>query len=371
MTRKSSIPVSRPALIGKEKEFILDCINSTWISSTGKYIEFFEKSFADYIGIKNAIACSNGTAALHLALLAISIGHGDEVIVPALTYVAVANAVTYTGAKPVFADAEPDTWNIDYHKIEPLITLKTKAIIVVHLYGHPCDMNPIMKIAKKYNLYVIEDAAEALGAEYKRKLCGSIGDISTFSFYGNKMITTGEGGMVVTNDARLAGKVRRLKGQGMDQSRRYWFPVLGYNYRMTNIQAAIGLAQMENIDKFLGKRRKISEWYNEHLKGISGITLPVEKKYAKHSCWLYSILIEKEFRKSRDKVITLLAEKGVETRPFFYPMHIMPVYRDKTNAPNLRNAEVVASKGLNLPTFYELTHDEIEYIAGLLKGYRK
>lgn len=360
------IPVSKPALIGNEKEYVLDCLDSGWISSNGKYIKLFERKFAEYLGVSHAMSCSNGTIALHLALLSLGIGPGDEVIVPTLTYVATANAVKYTGATPVFADSEPDTWNIDPKKIEALINGKTKAIMPVHLYGHPCDMDPIMEIAKKYGLHVVEDAAEAIGAKYKERPCGSIAHISTFSFYGNKTITTGEGGMVVTDDDALAAKVRILKGQGMDPNHRYWFPVVGYNYRMTNIQAAIGLAQMENVDKLVEKRRKIARWYNENLKGISGITLPLEKDYAFHSYWMYSILIEKKHGKSRDEVMGFLLKEGIETRPFFYPMHIMPVYRQ--NAPGLKNAETIASKGLCLPTFYELEEEKVEYIVDLLKN---
>lgn len=359
------IPVSRPALIGREKEYVMDCIESSWISSNGKYIELFETKFAEYIVVKHAIACCNGTAALHLALLALGIGHGDEVIVPALTYVATANAVKYTGATPILTDADIATWNIDPEKIESLITPQTKAIIPVPLLGHPCDMDPVMEIAKKHSLFVIEDAAQALGARYKRKMCGSIADISTFSFYGNKTITTGEGGMVVTNDDGLAAKVMLLKGQGMDPGRRYWFPTIGYNYRMTNIEAAIGLAQLENIDKFLEKRGMIAKWYSKYLRKIPGITLPVEKDYAEHSYWLYSILIEAEYGKSRDDTMATLAENGVETRPFFYPMHIMPVYADNKST-KLNNAELIASKGLMLPTFFELKEADIEFIASVL-----
>lgn len=363
---KARIPVSRPALIGREKEYVMDCLDSNWISSNGKYISLFETKFAEYLGVKHALACCNGTVALHAALLALGVGPGDEVIVPTLTYVAAANAVTYTGATPVFADSDPDTWNIDPEKLESLITPKTKAIIPVPLYGHPCDMDPIIDVAKKYGLFVVEDAAEALGAQYKGRMCGSIADISTFSFYGNKTITTGEGGMVVTNDDSLAAKVHLLKGQGMNPNRRYWFPVVGYNYRMTNIEAAIGLAQMENIDNFLNKRRLIAQWYNNRLKDISGITLPIEKNYAWHSFWMYSILIEGAYGKSRDEVMKMLADQRVETRPFFYPMHIMPVYEDNPSA-NLRTAETIASKGLNLPTFYELAEDDVEFITEVLR----
>ena len=359
------IPVSRPALIGREKEYVLECLDSVWISSNGKYIELFEKKFAEYLGTKHAITCSNGTVALHLALLALGIGAGDEVIVPSLTYVATANAVKYTGATPVFAESEPDTWNMDPGKIEPIITPRTKAIVAVPLYGHPCDMDPIIKITRANRLYLIEDAAEAVGAKYRGRLCGSIADISTFSFYGNKTITTGEGGMVVTNDNYVAEKVKLFKGQGMDIRKRYWFVEVGYNYRMTNIQAAIGLAQLENVEKLVAKRRQIADWYNSSLKDNNKITLPAEKDYATHSYWMYSILIEDTFGKSRDEVMDYLTTKGVETRPFFYPMHVMPVYK-QDNAPQLTLAEDIARKGTSLPTFFELTKEDIIYISSLL-----
>ncbi len=366
MTNKIYIPVSKPALIGKEKEYVIDCLDSSWISSNGKYIELFEAKFAEYLGVKHAVSCCNGTVALHVALLALGVGPGDEVIVPTLTYVASANAVTYTGATPVFADSDPDTWNIDPARLEALITPNTKAIMPVPLYGHPCDMDPIMELARKHNLFVLEDSAEALGAKYKGRLCGSIADISTFSFYGNKTITTGEGGMVVTNNDSLAAKVQLLKGQGMDPERRYWFPMVGYNYRMTNIEAAIGLAQLENVQEFLAKRRLIAKWYNENLKDIPGVILPTEKDYVTHSFWMYSILVDKEYGRGRDDVMNMLAENGVETRPVFYPMHVMPVYRagEKTT---LRNAEAIASKGINLPMYFEFTKSDVVFVATVLR----
>jgi len=360
------VPVAAPALIGNEKIYVNDCLDTNWISSNGLYIQRFEDAFAQFLGVKHAIACCNGTAALHLALLALEIGPGDEVIIPTLTYVATANAVRYTGAEVVLADSEPNTWNIDPEKLEALITPKTKAIIPVPLYGHPCDMDPIIELANKYDLFVIEDSAEALGAKYKEQFSGSIADISTFSFYGNKTITTGEGGMVVTNDDHLAANVRLFQGQGMDPQKRYWFPVVGYNYRMTNIAAAIGLAQLENIDKFLEKRRVIACLYNEMLTGVHGITLPREESYAIHSYWMYSILIEDAYGKTRDETMQLLGKRGVETRPIFYPMHLMPVY-GRGDCQGLEVAADIASKGINLPTFYELSSEEIEYIASVLR----
>jgi perosamine synthetase len=366
---KRSIPVSKPAFLGREREYTLDCLDSSWISSNGPYLGRFEKNFSEYLGVKHAIVCANGTVALHLALLAAGIGRGDEVIIPTLTYVATANAVTYTGATPVLADSEPDTWNLDPNKIEMLITDRTKAIIPVPLYGHPCDMDLIIRIAKKFGLIVIEDAAEALGAEYKKRKCGSIADISTFSFYGNKIITTGEGGMVVTNDDALAAQIRLLKGQGMDPQRRYWFPVVGYNYRLTNIQAAIGTAQLEHVEQQLARRRSIAQSYRRELAGVPGITLPVEKEYALSSYWLFSVLIEEAYGKSRDDTMNMLREYGVETRPFFYPMHVMPIGRDLAS-DGLRTAETVAAKGVNLPTFYDLSEDDIQYVANILKNKR-
>lgn len=362
-----NIPVASPALIGNEKKYVNDCLDSNWISSNGSYINRFEEAFAQYIGVRHAVACCNGTTALHLALLALGVGPGDEVIVPTLTYVATANAVHYTGASVVLADCETGTWNIDSAKLEPLISPRTKAIIVVPLYGHPCDMDPISELAKKNGLFVVEDAAEALGSKYKGRMCGSMANISTFSFYGNKTITTGEGGMVVTNDAALAAKARLFMGQGMDPQRRYWFPVIGYNYRMTNIEAAIGLAQLENIDEFLSKRRSIAYFYNKKLAGITGITLPIEANYASHSYWMYSILIEENYGRSRDEAMVMLAESGIETRPFFYPMHVMPIYGAENDA-SLSTASQIASKGMSLPTFYALSKDEIEFIAAVLKS---
>ena len=364
MSSRPFIPVSKPALIGREREYVLDCLDSTWISSSGKYIERFERKFADYLGVKHALSCCNGTVALHLALLALGIGPGDEVIVPTLTYVATANAVVYTGARPVLADAEGDTWNLDPAKIEALITSRTKAIIPVPLYGHPCDMDAIIAIARRYGLAVIEDAAEALGSKYRGRMCGAIADISTFSFYGNKTITTGEGGMVVTNDDGLAVRIRQLKGQGMDSERRYWFPIVGYNYRMTNVAAAIGLAQLENAAIFVEKRRMISSWYQDFLRRIPALILPTEKEYAFHSYWMYTVLIEAHGFASRDSVAAFLHEQGIETRPVFYPMHIMPVYKDAGRS--LACSEKIAAVGLNLPTFYDLTEDDVSYIAAQL-----
>ena len=363
---KRFIPVGNPVFNGNEKRYVDDCIDTGWISSNGKYIKEFEKRFASFCSVRKAVSCCNGTVALHLPLLAYGIGPGDEVIVPTLTYIATANAVSYCGAKPVFVDSDTETWNMDPSKIEERITHKTRGIIVVHLYGHPVDMDPILEIAKKYKLFVIEDAAEAHGALYKGRKVGSLADVATFSFFGNKIMTTGEGGMVVTDDESLAEKILMLKGQGMDPGRRYWFPIVGYNYRMTNIEAAIGLAQLEQIDWHLSRRREIAGMYYTHLEGLSEfIELPVEKPWARHSFWMFSIFLKDTVEVSRDEFMDLLEKKGVETRPIFYPMHVLPPYREPEICYPV--ATRIASRGINMPTHASLTEEDIAYIAGLVR----
>ncbi len=328
------IPVATPALVGKEREYVMDCLDSNWISSNGSYIGRFETSFAEFCGVRHSLACCNGTVALHLALLGLGIGPGDEVLVPTLTYIASANAVTYCGAKPVFLDSEPDTWNIDPAALEAAIGPRTKAILVVHLYGHPADMEPILAIARNHGLAIVEDAAEAHGAEYKGRRVGSFGDVATFSFYGNKVITTGEGGMVVTNDPALAERMLVLRGQGQDLKRRYWFPVVGYNYRMTNIEAAIGLAQLEKIDWHLSRRRQHAKQYQARLGNLPGLILSPEQPWARNAYWMNCAVLPIELTVTRDEVMRQLQLRGVETRPFFYPMHVLP----PLTSPTLRMA---------------------------------
>lgn len=359
---KHFIPVATPALIGNEKAYVLDCLDSTWISSHGKYIDRFEAAFAEFCGVKHALSCCNGTVALHLALLALDVGPGDEVMLPTLTYVATANAVTYCGARPVFVDSEPETWNMNPALIEEKITSRTKGIIAVHLYGHPVDMDPLLQVASRHKLFVIEDAAEAHGAEYKGRRIGSIGDISTFSFFGNKIITTGEGGMVVTNDDRMASRVRQLKGQGMDPNRRYWFPIVGYNYRMTNVAAAIGVAQLEKADWHIARRREIASQYHERLKDLSSITFQSEKPWARSVHWMTTAVLNDQCPCSRDSVMRRLAEASIETRPLFYPMHKLPMYGDLVHGQEFRIADYLATRGFNLPSSATLGEDEISYI---------
>lgn len=358
------IPVAEPDLDGNELKYVTECIKTGWISSVGSYVTKFEEEFSKYCNVKHGVAVANGTVALHLALEALGIKKGDEVIVPALTFVATANAVKYTGAKPIFIDSEPRTWNIDPEKIEEKITKKTKAIIPVHLYGHPCDMDKIREIAEKHCLKIIEDAAEAHGAEYKGRKVGSLSDISCFSFYGNKILTTGEGGMCLTNDQELAEKMRWLKDHGMSKEKKYYHPQLGYNYRLTNIQAAIGLAQLEKLEKTIEAKRKNAELYNSLLKDVKGITLPVEEPWAKNVYWMYSILVEKNYKLKRDELMSKLKKEGIDTRPFFIPLHKMPYLDEGLKLPI---AEGLGEKGINLPSSAKLTKEQIEKISQTIK----
>jgi perosamine synthetase len=358
--------VAHPILNGNEKKYVTDCLDSTWISSNGAYINRFEEEFAKFCDTNHAISCSNGTTALHLALIAHDIKADDEVIVPTFTFVATANAVSYCGAKPVFVDSEPDTWNMNPRLIEDKITSRTKGIIVVHLYGHPADMDPIMEIANKHGLFVIEDAAEAMGAEYKGRKVGSIGHSAIFSLFGNKIITTGEGGMVTTNDASISRQVRLLKGQGMDPNHRYWHLIIGYNYRMTNIQAAIGCAQLENIDWHIGQRLRIAELYRKNLSSLQAVTLPSQKDWAKNVYWLYSIILNQTTEQQRDEIRTRMLQKGIETRPFFYPMHVLPPYRHLQSLSEFPEANRICSQGINLPSYGSLTDEDIQTISSSL-----
>lgn len=368
------IPVCEPFLNGNEKKYINDCVESGWISSKGKYVNMFEREFSKYCGSKYGITTSNGTVALHLALAALGIQKGDEVIIPSFTMISTAFAVAYTGAKLVLVDADPVTWNIDVSKIEDKITDKTKVIIPVHIYGHPVDMDPLLKLAKENNIYVVEDAAEAHGAEYKGIKVGALGDIGCFSFYANKIITCGEGGMVVTNNHEIALKAISLKNLCFPSKRRiYIHSDIGYNYRMTNMQAAIGLAQLEKIDDLVHRRREHAYLYNECLKKINGITLPPEEKWAKNVYWMYSILIdEKEFGLSRDQLMSELEKKGIETRPFFVPMHMQPVFRDRGLFIGERYpvAEKISKQGLNLPSGSGLTKEQILFVCNVIKKVR-
>jgi perosamine synthetase len=326
----------------------------------------FEGQFAAYCEVEHAVATNNGTSALHLALLGMGVGPGDEVIVPTLTFVATANAVTYCGARPVFVDSEPRTMNLDAAQLEAAITSRTKGILAVHLYGHPADMDAIAEVAERHGLFVIEDAAEAHGALYKGRKVGGLADAGTFSFFGNKIITTGEGGMVTLRDAGRTERIRLLRGQGMQQDRRYWFPVVGYNYRMTNIQAALGLAQLEQIAQYTAHHRQVAGWYTEELAPVAGaLQLPVEAPWARHAYWLYTVVLGGDVAVERDAVMGGLAAVGIETRPVFYPMHVMePYYEGRGRYPV---AERLSERGLSLPTHVGMKREDVVYVAAKLR----
>jgi perosamine synthetase len=357
------IPVAAPALVGREREYVLDAIDSSWISSSGQYIERFEAAFAEVAGCEHAVACCNGTVALHLALAALGVGPGDEVIVPTLTYVATANAVVYCGATPVLVDSEPATWNLDPERVAEAITERTRAIVVVHLYGHPADMDPIRALADSHGLAIVEDAAEAHGATYKGRPAGSLGDVATFSFYGNKIITTGEGGMLTTADRDLALHIRQLRGQGQDLERRYWFPMVGFNYRMTNVAAAIGLGQVERFDWHLGRRREIAEAYRARLAGVPGLRFSPEADWAESAYWISCVVLGDEVAIGRDEMMAALDARGIETRPFFIPMHALPMYESAAARGTFPVAGDLAARGINLPSGAGLTDDDVERVA--------
>lgn len=351
-------PVYQPSLTGKEKQYVNECLDSTWISSKGKFIGEFEKSFAQYIGIKHATSVSNGTVALHLAMLALGIGEGDEVIVPTLTYIASVNSIAYTGATPVFVDSVESTWQMDPSDVERKITPQTKAVLAVHLYGQSCDMEALAAICKKHNLFLIEDCAEALGTTFGDRHVGTFGDISTFSFFGNKTITTGEGGMVVTNDETLFDRSNHFKGQGLALHRQYWHDVIGYNYRMTNICAAIGLAQLEQIDTFLQRKKHIAGLYRKAFQN-SPYRFHEEQAGTNHSYWMCSILVPSP--DYREPLRNHLASLGIETRPLFYPVHTMPMYAQKFQKHKV--AETLGWLGINLPSYPGLSDEDVNFIA--------
>ena len=347
-------PVYQPDISGNEKKYVNDCIDSSWISSKGKYIDQFEHAFADFIHVPYATSVCNGTIALHLALRALGIGVGDEVIVPTLTYVASVNTISETGAIPVFVDSLASHWQVDPNDVIKKITPNTRAIMAVHLYGHPCDMDELKKICNDYDLMLIEDCAEAIGSTYHNKHVGTFGDIATFSFYGNKTITTGEGGMVVCADKYLYERCYHLKTQGL-ANKQYWHDVVGYNYRMTNICAAIGLAQMEKVTDFISKKRHIANWYREYLMN-SSVEFHQEIGNVFHSYWMCSILVPSS--NQREPLREYLETKGIETRPLFYPIHIMPMYNEKYGKFPI--ASSIASRGINLPSYPNLLKENVK-----------
>lgn len=361
--------MTEPDLQGNEKRYVNEALDEGWISSNGRFIERFEREFAAYCGSRNAIGCCNGTVALHLIIAGLGLGPEDEVLVPSFTFIASANAVAYAGATPVLVESSVDSWNIDPSKLEEALTPRTRAVLAVHLYGRPCEMEAIFAFAETHKLLVIEDAAEAHGARIGNKRVGSFGVASSFSFYGNKIITTGEGGMVTTDDDELAARMRLLRGQGMDPKRRYWFPVMGFNYRMTNLAAALGCAQLERIDELIDRRRAIARCYCYHLAPSAnqlGLQLPSEPDGVFHVHWLFSLRVPQE---KRDELMRILQTKGIDSRPFFPALHTLPVYTDQRYHGNrsLAMATLLGETGLNLPTYTRMRDEDVAMIAATVR----
>lgn len=370
------IPVCEPFLNGNELKYVNDCVETGWISSAGKYVKAFEVEFAKYCNAKYAVGVCNGTVAIHLALTASGIGKDDEVIIPNFTMIATAFAVCYTGAMPVFVDADKKTWNIDVTKIEEKITAKTKAIIPVSIFGLPCDMDKIMNIAKKYNLIVIEDAAESHGAEYKGRKVGSIADITTFSFFANKNLTTGEGGAVITNNEEYYKKLLYFKNLcfPLDSPRNYMHLDIGFNYRMSNIHAAIGLAQIEKADEYRNLRIKNNNLYRKFLKNIEGIIFQENNDEYLNVCWMNGIIVDKNiFGIDRDELVNYLRENNVDTRLFFKGMNIQPSLIKYGCCPigDYKVTDMLASSGFYLPSGSNLSEDQIKYICDLIISKRR
>lgn len=357
------LPVAEPSLTGRELEYVTDCIATNWISSKGKYVDRFEAEFAKFCQTRFAISTSNGTTALHLALVGLGLGPGDEVIVPDLTFIATANAVTYCGAKPVLVDVDPATWTISPEAVEAAVTARTRGIIPVHLYGHPAEMDALGRIAERHGLFLLEDCAEALGAGYRGRTVGGIGTAGCFSFYGNKTLTTGEGGMVVTNDEALARRLRMFRDHGMSPERRYVHPLVGFNYRLTNLQAAVGVAQLERIEEISAHKRRLDAAYRRSLSRIRGITLSPRADWADPVCWLFSVLVEEGFGRSRDQVLEALEEREIGCRPLFHPLHRQPPYLQSGSFPS---SDDLAARGLSLPSAVTLPDRAIENVCAVI-----
>lgn len=360
------IPLSVPEIRGNEWKYIKECLDTNWVSSVGKYVDRFEEEFAQYLGSAKAVATVNGTSALHLALATLGIGPGDEVIVSALTFIAPVNAIKYVGATPVFSDSRWDTWNMDPEGLEALITPRTKAILPVHIYGHPADMDVILGIARKHDLWVIEDATEALGSEYKGTKVGTLGDIGCFSFNGNKIITTGGGGMLVSNDNGLAERARFLCNQAKmpTKNRAFFHPEVGYNFRMTNVTAAMGVAQLEQLPDYVRIKREHAALYDKELSNIKGVVVQKEQAWAFNCYWLYSITLEEDIAEKRDTIIEYLIDKGIECRPFFTPINQYPPYKECRGLTPV--ALALSQQGINLPSSVQLTRDEISFICSAI-----
>lgn len=359
------IPVNTPLLNGNEKKYLEECIDTAWISSEGAFVKRLEKELADYVGRKYGVAVCNGSVALDLAVEALELQNGDEVIMPAFTIISCAAALVRKGIKPVLIDADPVTWNMDVTQIEAKITSKTKAIMAVHLYGLPVDMDIVMEIADRYHLYVIEDAAEAQGLEYKGRKCGSFGNVSVMSFYPNKHITTGEGGMVLVDDEKLKERCDLFRNLCHSPERRFYHEELGYNFRMSNIQAAVGVAQLEKIEEHLNLKRELGASYQEKLKNIEGLQLPVRKtEYAENIYWVFGMVLDESVPMDAKEMMGRLARKNIGCRPFFYPMHLQPVFRKigLFKDESYPVAEKLGERGFYVPSGLTVTEEERVYV---------
>jgi perosamine synthetase len=362
------IPVNTPLLDGRERELLLECIDTGWISSEGPFVSRFEEEFSRRVGRRFGVAVANGSAALDVAVQALRLGPGDEVIMPSFTIISPAASVVRAGATPIFVDSDPVTWNMDVAQIESRVTPRTRALLVVHIYGLPTDMDPVLAIARRHGLAIIEDAAEMHGQTYRQKPCGSFGEVSVFSFYPNKHVTTGEGGMVVTDDTALAERCRSLRNLCFQPARRFVHEELGWNYRMTNLQAALGLAQLERLDEFVLRKRAMGRRYTEHFKHVSGFQLPLAATdYATNIYWVYGVVLQDEVSMDGGMAIQRLAKAGVGTRPFFWPMHEQPVFRRMglDGGRDLPVGSRLARRGFYLPSGLGLTVDDIDRAAAL------
>jgi len=372
MTNGRNIPVSSPEISEEDVEMVSECLKSGWISSSGDYVSEFESSFAKYLGVKYGVTTNSGTTALHLILESLGIGKNDEVIIPTFTMIASANAVTYTNASIKLVDSNPEDWNMNVDQVRDSITKKTKAIMPVHIYGYPCDMDEIMEIGEENNISVIEDAAEAHGAKYRGRMIGSIGSVSAFSFYANKIITTGEGGMALTNDKQLATMMKWLRAHAFGrEGKHFWHERLGFGYRMSALQAALGVSQLKRIEKFVKRRIENAKHYNDLLANLEGkfLNLPPASNERRNVYWMYSITLRDP--KFRDNLMAYLSSFGIETRTFFYPIHRQPFYASRFKTQKFPVADLISASGINLPSGNTLKDDDIDFICGkILEFFR-
>ncbi len=363
--------VCEPLLDGNEEAYVADCVRSNWISSQGSYLTRFEERFAEYVGVGHGVACSSGTTALHLILAAMGVGPGDEVVLPTFTIASCANMVAVAGATPVFADVDPRTFTIGAAQVEPLLSERTRAIMGVHIYGHPCAMGELRELAEREGLWLLEDAAEAFGAELGGVRAGSMGHAAAFSLYANKIITTGEGGMVTTDDGALAERMRELRNQGFFRPTHFWHRHLGFNYRLTNLQAAIGLAQIERADELVARRERLAARYDALLAGVPGIELPPRTAGVRNVFWMYAVRVRPDFGLGRDALMQALAADGVETKTFFVPLHLQPIYYEPRYEGCFPVAEQIGRDGMYLPSGPGLSDEELAYVAERIAAHAR